>query len=169
MSRLVCVSNRITLPRKTAAPGGLAVGVLAAMREKGGLWFGWSGDLNADPAPQPEVVTRERIDYATIDLTQTQYDRYYRGFCNTTLWPLFHYLTDRFRYDHEWHAGYRDVNRWFAERLVPLLRPDDRLWIHDYHLIPLARELRSLGNTADRSVPAHPFPAHRSAASAAAV
>jgi trehalose 6-phosphate synthase len=145
VSRLVCVSNRITLPRKTAAPGGLAVGVLAAMRETGGLWFGWSGDLSANPSTQPGLVTRERIDYATIDLTQTQYDRYYRGFCNTTLWPLFHYLTDRFRYDHEWHAGYRDVNRWFAERLVPLLRPDDRLWIHDYHLIPLARELRSLG------------------------
>ncbi len=145
MSRLVCVSNRITLPRKTAAAGGLAVGVLAAMRVEGGLWFGWSGDVAAEPAAQPAIVSRDGIDYATIDLTQTQYDRYYRGFCNTTLWPLFHYLTDRFRYDHEWHEGYRDVNRRFAERLLPLLRPDDRIWVHDYHLIPLARELRALG------------------------
>ena len=145
MSRLVCVSNRITLPRKTAAAGGLAVGVLAAMRVEGGLWFGWSGDVAAEPAAQPAIVSRDGIDYATIDLTQTQYDRYYRGFCNTALWPLFHYLTDRFRYDHEWHEGYRDVNRRFAERLLPLLRPDDRIWVHDYHLIPLARELRALG------------------------
>jgi len=145
VSRLVCVSNRITLPRKSAAPGGLAVGVLAAMREQGGLWFGWSGDVKADPAARPEITTRDRIDYATIDLTQLQYDRYYRGFCNTTLWPLFHYLTDRFRYDHEWLEGYRAVNRSFAERLAPLLRPDDRIWVHDYHLIPLARELRELG------------------------
>jgi trehalose 6-phosphate synthase len=145
VSRLVCVSNRITLPRKTAAAGGLAVGVLAAMRVEGGLWFGWSGDVAAEPAAQPAIVSRDGIDYATIDLTQTQYDRYYRGFCNTTLWPLFHYLTDRFRYDHEWHEGYRDVNRRFAERLLPLLRPDDRIWVHDYHLIPLARELRALG------------------------
>ncbi|MGE0581206.1 MAG: trehalose-6-phosphate synthase [Steroidobacteraceae bacterium] len=147
MSRLVCVSNRITLPRKTAAAGGLAVGVLAAMRVQGGLWFGWSGDVTAEPAARPEIASREQIDYATIDLTQSQYDRYYRGFCNTTLWPLFHYLTDRFRYDHEWHEGYRDVNRCFAQRLAPLLRPDDRIWVHDYHLIPLARELRALGVT----------------------
>ena len=145
MSRLVCVSNRITLPRKTAAAGGRAGGVRAAMRVEGGLWFGWSGDVAAEPAAQPAIVSRDGIDYATIDLTQTQYDRYYRGFCNTTLWPLFHYLTDRFRYDHEWHEGYRDVNRRFAERLLPLLRPDDRIWVHDYHLIPLARELRARG------------------------
>lgn len=147
MRRLVCVSNRITLPRRSAAPGGLAVGVLAAMRDCGGLWFGWSGDVSADPAAQPEIVTRDGVSYATIDLTQAQYDRYYRGFCNTALWPLFHYMTERFRYDHEWHAGYRAVNRLFAERLAPLLAPDDRLWIHDYHLIPLARELRALGVT----------------------
>lgn len=159
MSRLVCVSNRITLPRRTAAAGGLAVGVLAAMRAQGGLWFGWSGELSAAASVTPEVVTRDRIDYATIPLTQTQYDQYYRGFCNTTLWPLFHYLTDRFRYDHEWHAGYRAVNRRFAEQLAPLLRPDDRLWIHDYHLIPLARELRTLGVTQHIGFFLHiPFP-----------
>ena len=72
MSRLVCVSNRITLPRKTAAAGGLAVGVLAAMRVEGGLWFGWSGDVAAEPAAQPAIVSRDGIDYSTIDLTQTQ-------------------------------------------------------------------------------------------------
>ncbi len=159
MSRLVCVSNRITLPRRTAAPGGLAVGVLAAMRNRGGLWFGWSGDVSADPAAQPGIVTRDNVSYATIDLTQAQYDRHYRGFCNTALWPLFHYMTERFRYDHEWHAAYRTVNRLFAERLAPLLAPDDRIWIHDYHLIPLARELRALGVTQPIGFFLHiPFP-----------
>ncbi|MEZ5533684.1 MAG: trehalose-6-phosphate synthase [Steroidobacteraceae bacterium] len=159
MSRLVCVSNRITVPRRAAAPGGLAVGVLAAMRDTGGLWFGWSGELEANPPPAPEIVTRGEITYATISLTQADYDRYYRGFCNTTLWPLFHYLTDRFRYDHEWHLGYRAVNRRFAEQLLPLLRPDDRIWVHDYHLIPLARELRSLGVTQPIGFFLHiPFP-----------
>ncbi|MBV6418230.1 MAG: Trehalose-6-phosphate synthase [Steroidobacteraceae bacterium] len=159
MSRLVCVSNRITLPRRAVVPGGLAVGVLAAMQNTGGLWFGWSGELEAHPAATPESLTRGAITYATMSLTQTEYDRYYRGFCNTTLWPLFHYLTDRFRYDHEWHVGYRAVNRRFAEQLAPLLRPDDRIWVHDYHLIPLARELRALGVTQPIGFFLHiPFP-----------
>lgn len=159
MSRLVCVSNRISLPRRTAPPGGLAVGVLAAMRECGGLWFGWSGELSADTAAPTARTERDNISYATINLTQSQYDRYYKGFCNTTLWPLFHYLTDRFRFDHEWHDGYRAVNRLFAERLVPLLRPDDRIWVHDYHLMALARELRELGVTQPIGFFLHiPFP-----------
>jgi trehalose 6-phosphate synthase len=159
VSRLVCVSNRISLPRRGATPGGLAVGVLAAMREQGGLWFGWSGETSADTAAKTQVAVRDQISFATIDLTQTLYDRYYRGFCNTTLWPLFHYLTDRFRYDHEWHDAYRTVNRQFAERLVPLLEPGDRIWIHDYHLIPLARELRELGVTQPIGFFLHiPFP-----------
>ncbi|HNR22162.1 MAG TPA: trehalose-6-phosphate synthase [Steroidobacteraceae bacterium] len=159
MSRLVCVSNRISVPRRGAAPGGLAIGVLAAMREKGGLWFGWSGETSADTGAATEVTVRDHISFATIDLTQTLYDRYYRGFCNTTLWPLFHYLTDRFRYDQEWHDGYRAVNRLFAERLLPLLKPDDRIWIHDYHLIPLARVLRELGVTQPIGFFLHiPFP-----------
>ncbi|MBX3695451.1 MAG: trehalose-6-phosphate synthase [Steroidobacteraceae bacterium] len=159
MSRLVCVSNRITLPRRTAAPGGLAVGVLAAMRDNGGLWFGWSGELSADTTAPTAITERDGVRYATIDLTQMQYDRYYKGFCNTSLWPLFHYLSDRFRYDHEWHDGYLAVNRLFAARLAPLLEPGDRIWVHDYHLIPLARELRALGVTQPIGFFLHiPFP-----------
>lgn len=142
---MVCVSNRLTLPRRGTAPGGLAVGVLAALRQRGGLWFGWSGEISGDPDDPAEVTVRDGITYATFDLNQAYYDRFYKGFSNTTLWPLFHYLTDKFRYDHEWHETYLAVNRVIASKLAPMVEPTDVIWVHDYHLIPLARLLRDMG------------------------
>ena len=94
--RLVCVSNRVSLPRRGTAPGGLAVGVLAALRHTGGVWFGWSGETSDNPPEEPEIVARGNIRYATIDLPRVEFDDYYNGYCNGTLWPLFHYFPDRF-------------------------------------------------------------------------
>lgn len=142
---MICVSNRLALPRRGAAPGGLAVGVLAALRKRGGLWFGWSGEIGGAPDEPAEMLTRDGISYATFDLSPALYDRFYKGFCNTTLWPLFHYLTDKFRYDHEWHDTYLTVNRLIAGKLAPLVQHGDLIWAHDYHLIPLARLLRESG------------------------
>ncbi|MGH8234870.1 MAG: alpha,alpha-trehalose-phosphate synthase (UDP-forming), partial [Rhodanobacteraceae bacterium] len=85
------------------------------------------------------------IDYALLDLTREEYDAYYLGFSNRTLWPLLHFQPTVMQYSREQYAGYRAVNRLFAKKLAPLLRDDDRIWIHDYHLIPLAAELRALG------------------------
>src|SRR5438552_38880 len=99
VKRLVCVSNRISLPRRGATPGGLAVGVLAALRHTGGVWFGWSGETSEVPAEQPQVVTRGNIRFATIDLRPAEFDAYYNGYCNGTLWPLFHYFPDRFTHE----------------------------------------------------------------------
>lgn len=142
MKRIVCVSNRISVPRRSVAPGGLAVGVLAALRRTGGLWFGWSGEVSEHPSPQPQILARDNIRYATIDLRPQEFERYYNGYCNGTLWPLFHYAPGRFRYDHEEYESYRAVNAEFARQLAPLLRPDDVVWVHDYHLIPLGQHLR---------------------------
>jgi trehalose 6-phosphate synthase len=134
------------------------VGVHAAMRDRGGLWFGWSGEV-AGTTGSVASTTREGITYATVDFTTAQYDRYYKGYCNTSLWPLFHYLTDRFRFDAVWHEAYRAVNLSMARALAPLLRPDDVVWVHDYHLIPFARCLRELGVTARVGFFLHiPFP-----------
>ena len=144
MKRLICVSNRISLPRRGTAPGGLAVGVLAALKHTGGVWFGWSGETSEDPKSEPEVLARDNIRFATIDLKQSEFDRYYNGYCNATLWPLFHYFPDRFRHDHADHDAYQSINATFARELTKLLKPDDTVWIHDYHLIPLARYLRQL-------------------------
>jgi len=144
MSRLVVVSNRVALPRETRA-GGLAAAMRAALKEHGGLWFGWSGKR---VGPGERTLHREsagNIDYALLDLTREEYETYYLGFANRTLWPLLHFQPTVMQYSRTQYAGYREVNKLFAEKLAPLLRDDDRIWIHDYHLIPLAAELRERG------------------------
>lgn len=145
MTRLVAVSNRVALPRRAAAAGGLTVGVLTAMRSRGGLWFGWSGDVSDDDEAAVAVTTRQNVEFVTFDLPRNDFELYYGGFCNGTLWPLCHYFIDALRYSQEQYEAYIRVNRRFAERLVPLLRDDDVIWAHDYHLLRLARELRALG------------------------
>ena len=144
MGRLINVSNRVPLA-KTAAPGGLAVGVLAAMRARGGLWFGWNGETSGQEPGEAEITVREPLTYATIPLPQNLYERYYSGFANGTLWPLFHYFLAGFRYDDQEYAAYEQANALFASRLLPLLAPGDFIWVHDYHLIPLAEKLHAQG------------------------
>lgn len=145
MRRLVCVSNRISLPRRSAPPGGLAVGVLAALQYTGGVWFGWSGETSETKETEPDVHVRGHVRFATIDLTQAELDAYYSGYCNSTLWPLFHYFPDRFTHDPDQRDAYHSVNAQFARHLSGLLRPDDAIWVHDYQLIPLGSYLRQLG------------------------
>ena len=143
--RLVAVSNRVSVPRKAAAPGGLTVGLLAAMRSRGGLWFGWSGDLVEGEPQETSLVRRGGVTYALTDLRREQFERYYLGFSNGVLWPLFHYFLETFRYDDGHYEAYLEVNRFLAGRLAALLEPQDLVWVHDYHLIPLARMLRENG------------------------
>jgi trehalose 6-phosphate synthase len=145
VSRLVCVSNRVTVPRRATPPGGLALGVHAAMQARGGLWFGWSGEIAEREPDSARMVIRDRIQYGTVELTQQDHDQYYLGFCNGALWPLFHYFLDAVRYHEEQYEAYLRVNRTFARSLYPHLEPDDLVWVHDYHLIPLAQHLRELG------------------------
>jgi trehalose 6-phosphate synthase len=143
--RLVAVSNRVSVPRRAAAPGGLAVGLLSAMRSRGGLWFGWSGNLGEGEPPEVELVRRGNVTYAVTDLPREQFERYYFGFANGMLWPLFHYFLETFHYNDDHYDAYLEVNRLLAGRLRSLLEPDDAVWVHDYHLIPMARLLREAG------------------------
>jgi len=145
MTRLVCVSNRISLPRKSAAPGGLAVGILSALKRTGGLWFGWGGDTTDTEPGEPDIHIREGVTYATIELRKGEFELYYNGYSNDVLWPLFHYFSKGMRYSNEQREAYENVNRIFAQKLLPLLQPRDLIWAHDYHLIPLGRRLRELG------------------------
>ncbi|MGH8176256.1 MAG: alpha,alpha-trehalose-phosphate synthase (UDP-forming) [Steroidobacter sp.] len=145
MTRLVCVSNRISLPRKSAAPGGLAVGILSALKRTGGLWFGWGGEVIDQEPGDPDIHIRDGVTYATIDLRQPEFDLYYNGYSNDVLWPLFHYFLKGMRYTSEQQDAYENVNRTFAQKLAPLIEPRDLIWVHDYHLIPLGRRLRELG------------------------
>jgi trehalose 6-phosphate synthase len=142
MSRLVAVSNRVAIPRSGKSTGGLAVGLLAAFRRQGGLWFGWSGHTTTGEPGETKITNSGKTRFATIDIAEQEYEGYYNGFSNDTLWPLFHFMLGFFSYSRGQYEAYCRVNRLFAERLRPLLQPDDIIWVHDYHLIPLAAELR---------------------------
>src|SRR6266849_4788331 len=110
MSRLIVVSNRVApIQEGKPAAGGLAIGVLDALKETGGVWFGWSGEIVPEVGP-PHLEQRGNVTYATVGLTRRDYDQYYRGFSNATLWPAFHYRNDLLRYDRQEYAGYLRVN-----------------------------------------------------------
>ena len=149
MSRLVVVSNRIAIPDgKKASAGGLAVGILDALKSTGGLWFGWNGEISEFSGEEEDElvqVEHDGISYAALPLSQNDYDLYYCQFSNTVIWPAFHYRLDLVQFQREAWDGYCRVNEMLAQRLKPLIKPDDTLWIHDYHLLPFAAELRKQG------------------------
>jgi trehalose 6-phosphate synthase len=142
--RLVVVSNRVATDSQKPDSGGLAVAVRSALDGAGGIWFGWSGKVGGDAGSQLETVERGNLTFATLDLSQRDFDEYYLGFANRVLWPLFHLRAGLVDYSRQSRAGYLRVNRMFARALAAMLQPDDLVWIHDYHLIPLGRELRRL-------------------------
>ena len=134
MARVVIVSNRVPSPSERGPrAGGLAVGLADALKD-GGLWFGWSGEISKGARSDVKRVTADGITYATIDLNQEDYDRFYVGYANSTLWPLLHFRLGLVDFRREDLEGYVAVNRTFAAALALELRPDDLVWIHDYHL-----------------------------------
>jgi trehalose 6-phosphate synthase len=125
--------------------GGLAVGLADALKATRGLWFGWSGHTAAAPKPEAEVSEVGGVTYASLDIAAADHAPFYAGFANGTLWPLLHYRLGLMEFDRAAFAAYRRVNAAFAEALMPLLRPDDTVWIHDYQLLTLGAELRRRG------------------------
>jgi trehalose 6-phosphate synthase len=147
VSRLVVVSNRVApITEGEPTSGGLAAGVLDALKQNGGIWFGWSGEIADDPVA---TTTAERtvgpITLFTVDLSRRDYDEFYRGFANGTLWPTLHYQVGHAHFDWAEFAGYRRVNELFARAIAKLVRHDDLIWAHDYHLLCLAEALRAAG------------------------
>ncbi|MFC4254688.1 trehalose-6-phosphate synthase [Altererythrobacter xixiisoli] len=143
MSRLIIISNRVSAGG--GAQGGLAVALSAALREKGGLWFGWSGEQTDQFNGKINFERTDGVVTATIDLEQRDIDEYYNGYANRTLWPLFHYRIDLAEYERSFADGYQRVNERFANTIVSLIDKDDLLWVQDYHLFPLGRQLRDRG------------------------
>jgi trehalose 6-phosphate synthase len=143
--RLVVVSNRVPLPSERGPrAGGLAVALADALRP-GSLWFGWSGKRSSNVGAAVNVQHADGIQYATLDLTEPEYRAFYLNFANGALWPLLHFRLGLVSFRREDYEGYVGVNRRFAASLKLLLRPDDLIWIHDYHLFPCAEALRELG------------------------
>ncbi len=147
MSRLIVISNRVAVPSKdaNANQGGLAVALLSALRDHGGIWFGWSGETIERFTGDIHRVEGDGVTTATIDLEEQDIDEYYNGYANRTLWPLFHYRVDLTEFERDFVGGYARVNERFAETVIPMVGPDDLIWVHDYHLIPLGQKLRERG------------------------
>jgi trehalose 6-phosphate synthase len=146
MRRLIVVSNRVSPPdEQGGSQGGLAMAVAASLREYGGVWFGWSGQSTPTFTGHIAMQRVGGVTVATTDLEEQDIQEYYNGYANRTLWPLFHYRIGLTAYDRSYGSGYARANSRFADTLHPLIEPNDLVWVQDYHLIPLARELRERG------------------------
>ena len=132
------------MPERGVQAGGLAVAVREALRHKGGIWFGWSGKVG--PAGPPKKTEHNGISYVTVNLTKDDHQEFYNGFANGVLWPILHYRLDLVEFTRRDLGGFLRVNNYFAQSLERLLKPDDVIWVHDYHFIPLARLLRERGH-----------------------
>ena len=164
MTRLVIISNRVAVPRGRQKPqaGGLAVALSGALAEYGGIWFGWDGQVNEQIPDAAQLAERDNVTYATTPLSPSEYEEYYTGFSNGVLWPLCHFMLDHMDYHAEHRRGYEAVNQRFARQLAPLISGDEILWVNDYHLVPLAQNLRSAGIDRPIGFFLHsPFPSYR--------
>ena len=159
MSRLIAVSNRVPDPREGPGSGGLAVALTSALKERGGLWFGWSGRKLEKPSDEASMIAMDGFTLGTLDLSPDEYEGYYAQHANQGLWPLCHGRLDLTHFDHHAHDSYHAVNRRFAGAIVPHLRAEDLIWVHDYHLVPLGSALRERGAKAPIGFFLHiPFP-----------
>jgi len=158
--RIITVSNRLPLSvsiqngqvRYRESAGGLVSGLSAyldylkksSLLQTQCLWLGWPGS-NIPENLQPSVQQTLHSEYqaAPVFLTEKEMDNFYGGFCNKTIWPLFHYFPSYTRYAPEYWESYEKVNQLFAETILQQLEPDDTVWIHDYHLMRLPLLLRN--------------------------
>jgi alpha,alpha-trehalose-phosphate synthase [UDP-forming]/trehalose-phosphatase len=167
-SRMLAISNRLPNLRDPAQPagsrrrnvGGLVSALEPVLAERNGLWLGWSGKTVSDGVVRPVQTDGESSPaLAWIDLPAAWQELYYNGFCNRSLWPLFHSFPGRVRFnDAEWEA-YAQANQSFAEAAGALVDRDAAVWAHDYHLLMVSTALRRLGHRGPIGLFLHiPFP-----------
>jgi trehalose 6-phosphate synthase len=152
--RFLIVSNRLPAVisrnqgewRITSGSGGLVTALTPIMRKAKGLWVGWPGC--GDEAPLPELMGRFEQEHGyrlyPVPLTDDEVEKYYHGFSNESLWPLFHDLLGFCRFSLENWQVYQEVNQRFAEVVAKQAEQDDLIWVHDYQLALVGRNLRAL-------------------------
>ena len=171
-NRLIVVSNRLPFVFKRLrggrwhtepGAGGLVSALLPVLRDRGGSWVGWPGtadtrsDLEAAVAAAGEEIG---FDLKAVTLDAKAVDDFYHGFSNEIIWPLFHDLVSLCNFEPRYWRAYKGVNRRFAETVCTVSGPSDFVWVHDYHLMNVAAELRSLHCRAHMGFFLHiPFPA----------
>ena len=156
--RLVIVSNRLPIVlnknehgvwEATRGSGGLVTAMAPVLRDRGGLWIGWPGTSDV---PADEIKTaltdlggKAGFKLEPVALTEEERLKYYQGFSNEIIWPLFHDMLPRCNFDPSYWDYYRRVNGKFATAVQDHLESRDFIWIHDYHLMLMAQELRGRG------------------------
>ncbi len=159
MNRLLIVSNRlaVNISRQDTSlilqpsAGGLVTGLQSFLKhhKKNSapqfthLWVGWPG-ISAESATEQETIEKKllKLKQFPVFLSESDMESFYHGFCNKTIWPLFHYFTTYMQYNRDEWLTYKRVNRIFGDTLLNIIREDDTLWIHDYHLMLLPQMVR---------------------------
>jgi trehalose 6-phosphate synthase len=135
--------------RSEAGSGGLVTALDPVLRRLGGTWVGWPGVLEGEAHDLRGVLehefSREAYRVEPVSLTMHEQRHFYRGFCNEVLWPLFHGMLDRCRFESRYWDVYRRVNRKYAAAILRAAEPEQLIWVHDYHLMTVGEELRSSG------------------------
>jgi trehalose 6-phosphate synthase/phosphatase len=154
--RLIIVSNRLPVSvlrqgdgtRVEPSPGGLATALSAVWSSRSnGLWIGWPGNsdgANLDPL-LAKAARNEPYDLQAVSLNEQEVAKFYIGFANEIIWPLFHDLQSQCNFKPEYWEMYQQVNRKFAHTTAPQAGPDDFVWVHDYHFMLVGQYLRESG------------------------
>ncbi|MBN2319942.1 MAG: bifunctional alpha,alpha-trehalose-phosphate synthase (UDP-forming)/trehalose-phosphatase [Acidobacteria bacterium] len=157
--RMIIVSNRLPFTIKGESDdlrfipsvGGLSTGLSSYLEQHKNdprnvpdyRWVGWPGNI-IEPDWRNEIKARSLSEFNALPvfLSEKNISNYYHGFCNRTIWPLFHYFQVYTKYDEEYWKHYVQVNKIFYQTLLELLEPDDVLWVHDFHLMLLPKMVR---------------------------
>lgn len=153
MGRLIIAANRlpVSIVRRhgqfhaNPSPGGLAAGLASLPESLRRVWFGWPGVSGEQLRTEGREHLREELaggHCVPVFLSQRQIDEYYLGFCNKTLWPLFHYFPVRTVFEQDFWKAYTQVNGLFCDELLKIVEPGDSVWVHDFQLMLLPRMLR---------------------------
>ncbi len=129
-------------PDQTESSGGLAVALRELLTERGGIWLGWSGNVSDSIEKHVHFGAFTSV---TLDMTSDEHERAYVGYANSVLWPVFHNRLDLARFDRNFYDSYAAYNVRIADAITEIAKPDDVIWVHDYHFLTLGKLLRSRG------------------------
>jgi trehalose 6-phosphate synthase/phosphatase len=155
MNKIFIISNRLPLRisieknKVVSRPsvGGLATGLKSVHQQSDSLWVGWSGLREEEIEAKHRDTINSVLEEArciSVPLTSLDVDAFYFGFCNKTIWPLFHYFTEYTEFENHFWQAYDYVNHKFADVVAKYIESGDVLWIHDYQLLLLPKYIREL-------------------------
>jgi len=153
LSRLIIVSNRLPINIQkeenditvTSSSGGLATGLGSFYKNYKSMWIGWPGISTEDLNKKTETLIRKKLHTEKcypVFFSEKDFENYYYGFCNKTIWPLFHYFPINTTFDKDYFESYKKINLLFRDEILKKVKKHDTVWIHDYHLMLLPHMLR---------------------------